>query len=240
MSALLPDSCLQNIDLHRNPPLPEGDCLQLIAAAATMTPAIKPTPNTWTLRFKHHRATVLLHVDPLQKLHSVRAELLKAVWQTARDGKLNGHAIPTDANDILLARPVDINDLTAGWEQLEADDGLEEALRQADAKGKSAASASASSKASKANKDIATDSPMGAGLTDGGVVAFKFRSEMEGARDQGGVDEGVDVEAGGEELEGETLVGEPGRQAWDVVLPSMDETCGENGERVTFGLKSEE
>lgn len=186
-----------------------------------MTPSIRPNSRTWTLRFKHHRTTVLLHVDPLQKLSSVRSELLQAVQQTHPDGTLNGHAIPETETDILLARPTDINDLSAGWELLERDDDLDNALEeQSSSKGKGKAGASKA----KTSKDKLTDCPQGAGLRDGGVVAFKFRGQTE--LEDKERDEGIDVEED-EKLDGETLVGDPAAEKWDVVVPSMEETYGD-------------
>ncbi|KAH9828044.1 hypothetical protein Tdes44962_MAKER02594 [Teratosphaeria destructans] len=188
-----------------------------------MTPSIKPTSKTWTVRFKHHRTTVLLHVDPLQKLSSVRAELLKAVQQTCPNGKLDGHTIPTNEADILLARPSDINNLSLGWDPLQHDPDLDAALTEADT-GKGKGKASVSAAPGKSGKSQVTDSVQGAGLRDGGVVAFKFRSEGDGGAQA--VDEGVDVEDE-DRLDGETLVGEPVTERWDVVVPSMEEIYGD-------------
>ncbi|TKA75653.1 hypothetical protein B0A55_05005 [Friedmanniomyces simplex] len=189
-----------------------------------MTPAIRPRPSTWILRFKHHRTTILLHVDPLQKLSSVRAELLKAVRQTCPHGTLNGHTVPDDEGDVLLARPVDSDDLSLGWQALEREDEVEKAVKE-DAKGKGKAAVGSS--ANKAGKDKLTACPQGVGLQDGGVVAFKFRSELDAvARDK---DEGIEVEEDDEDrLDGETLVGAGGPpEKWDVVVPTLEETYGD-------------
>jgi len=190
-----------------------------------MTPSIKLNSRTWTLRFKNHRSTILLHVDPLQQLNSVRAELLKAVRQSHPDGKLNGYAIPDDETDILLARPADINDLTLGWEPLEHDDSLDDALVEEKSTGKGKGKAG-SSKA-KSGKDKLSDCPQGAGLRDGGVVAFKFKGQAQAEREA--ADEGIEVEDE-EKLDGETLVGTETAEKWDVVVPSMEETYGDGEE----------
>ncbi|KAK5122583.1 hypothetical protein LTR85_003846 [Meristemomyces frigidus] len=188
-----------------------------------MTPAIKLTSTTWTLRFKHHRSTVLLHVDPLQSLSSVRAELLKAVLQTRPDGTLNGHAIPDSEADVLLARPADINDLSLGWEPLDRDDDLADALEEE----KSSSKGKGKAGASKTKAATITDCPQGAGLRDGGVVAFKFKSQQ--ARVEG--DAVIDIdEEGWEKLDEETLVGKPVPEKWDVVVPTLEETYREDGE----------
>ncbi|KAK4921001.1 hypothetical protein LTR49_011545 [Elasticomyces elasticus] len=175
-----------------------------------MTPTIRPKPTTWILRFKHHRTTVLLHVDPLQSLAVIRAELLKAVTQTNPSGRLNGRTIPQDANEVLLARPSDSQDLSLGWESLEVHE-VEGAARE-DGKGK--------------GKAVAV------GLQDGGVVAFKFRSELTAAaRDE---DEGIEVDEDDGGLDGETLVGEGAGapEKWDVVVPTMEETYGDGPPRL--------
>lgn len=176
-----------------------------------MTPSIQISPRTWTLRFKHHRSTILLHVDPLQNFPSIRAELLKAVKQTHPDGELNGISIPASANDILLARPVDGNNLNAGWKQLEKDD---DALFAEDEKGKGKGKVSV---AKAKGRESVGGCPKDAGLSNGGIVALKFREEMVGS-----VDGGEDGEG---DLEGDTLVGEPER--WDVVVPTVEETYGD-------------
>lgn len=60
------------------------------------------------------------------------------------------------------------------------------------------------------------DCPQGAGLRDGGIVAFKFRTE--------------DEEWGRVEGEGDEMVvaeDEAEREEWDVVVPTLEETYGE-------------
>ncbi|KAK5722753.1 hypothetical protein LTR15_005986 [Elasticomyces elasticus] len=195
-----------------------------------MTPTIRPKPTTWILRFKHHRTTVLLHVDPLQSLAAIRAELLKAVTQTNPSGRLNGHTIPQDANEVLLARPSDSQDLSLGWESLEVHE-VEGASRE-DGKGKGKAVVGSSTGAKRGSKDKLVDCPQAVGLQDGGVVAFKFRSEFTAAaRDE---DEGIEVDEEYGGLDGETLVGEGAGtpEKWDVVVPTMEETYGDGPPRL--------
>ncbi|KAK0355409.1 hypothetical protein LTR02_008797 [Friedmanniomyces endolithicus] len=184
-----------------------------------MTPAVRPKPSTWILRFKHHRTTILLHVDPLQEFTSIRAELLKAIQQTCPHGTLNGHAIPEDAGELLLARPVDSNDLSLGWKVLarEAGEGAEQEV-----KGKGKAPVVMANSGKKVVKGKPTDCPQAVGLRDGDMVAFKFRSEVgTGTRDQGEGDEG--------EQDGEKLVGEGGAlEKWDVVVPTLEDTYGDS------------
>jgi len=184
-----------------------------------MTPAIRPKSSTWILRFKHHRTTILLHVDPLQELTSIRAELLKAIQQTCPHGTLNGYAIPEDAGELLLARPVDSNDLSLGWKALggQAGEGAEQ-----EPKGKGKAPVAMANSGKKVVKGKPTDCPQAVGLRDGDMVAFRFRSEVGTAtRDQGEGDEG--------EQDGGTVVGESGAlEKWDVVVPTLEDTYGDS------------
>lgn len=191
-----------------------------------MAPAILPSPRSWILHFKHHRSTILLHVDPLQKLSSVRTELLAALYATQPSGLFNGHRIPDGEGEVILARPRDQNDLSAGWEKIGEDED-DELVPEEDKKGKGKAVVGSASAKGKASKDKITDCPQGVGLRDGGIVAFRFRSEAEGARKE--EDEGIDVDEEDEKLDGETLVGEPEKEVWDVVVPTMEETYGEEG-----------
>nr|POE92365.1 hypothetical protein CFP56_70436 [Quercus suber] len=175
-----------------------------------MTPSISISPRTWTLRFKHHRSTIILHVDPLQKFPLVRAELLKAIQQTNVGGQLNGVDVPSDCDAILLAKLKDNNNLRSGWEQLEKND--EDLFADDDMKGKGKAKAPAKS----SNKSAVRDCPQGAGLRDGSMVAFKFKSEAQA--------EGNGI------LDDEPFLSEP--ETWDVVIPSMEETYGDQDEGV--------
>ncbi|WPH01770.1 Hypothetical protein R9X50_00462200 [Acrodontium crateriforme] len=171
-----------------------------------MTPAIEPSGSTWTLRFKHNRSTVVLHVDPLQSFSSIRNELLKAIQQTHPSGTLNNHTIPSDADDILLARPVDINDLSLGWETLEQDDndGLFDETNRGKGKGKAVVGRGK-------GKENPTSCPKVAGLRDGGMVAFKFKSESVGE---------VEEE---DRLDDDTLVRGSRDEKWDVVLACAED-----------------
>ncbi|KAK3052990.1 hypothetical protein LTR09_006054 [Extremus antarcticus] len=176
-----------------------------------------PTPRTWTLRFKHHRSTILLHIDPIQTLPSIRRDLLAALTQTNPTGTFNTHTLPQNPDEILLAKPVDINDLSLGWETLASTSTTDS---ETSGKGKGKASSTASSVTK--GKNSLQDCPQGAGLRDGGVVAFKFKGQ---GGDEGGV---RDTQ---EEDEDEIVVAEedrgPRRELWDVVVPTLEETYGD-------------
>lgn len=171
----------------------------------------KPTPQTWTLRFKTHKTTLFLHIDKTQTFASIKTELLAALQETQvkppHNGTLNGVPIPENADDILLARPVDFNDLEAGWESLEdlGDEDIitDEVTPKAKGKGRSSVS----------NTGGFRECPLGAGLRDGCVVAFRFRSEDDEVDEDGE----MDVTGKGK--------GRCGK--WDVVVPSYDDVYGE-------------
>lgn len=121
----------------------------------------------WTLRFKHHKTTTLLHVDPLQSMISVKAELLRSLKDTHPNGQLSsGVAIPDTPSDIVLGKAKDVHDLTnGGWERVYTND--------------------ASLNEAKKKKVLPDDCPKGVGLKDGSVLAYKFKSEELDMEDEG-------------------------------------------------------
>lgn len=133
-----------------------------------MTP---PTPQTWTLRLKSHRTTVLLHTDPLSTFDTLKSKLYTALTETGLQLTEHGPsiALPSSFSDIQLGRPLDPLDPSAGftlgeWEDVEDDDvAIEDEADQGKGKGK-AARKTASAK----------DCPKGAGLRDGAVLAFRW------------------------------------------------------------------
>jgi hypothetical protein len=178
----------------------------------------QPSPKTWILRFKSHRTTILLHVDPLQTFSTIKAELLKALEQTHRDGTLDGHPIPKNCDEILLARPRDHNDLNLGFEPIESvlDDESDSVVGTGKGKGKAAATTSKGRPA----KGQLKDCPQGVGLRDHGVIAFRFRrkeDEVMPSAEMDEDDEGIAVSKEDMQVEEE----------WDVVVPSFEETYGE-------------
>ena len=86
-----------------------------------------PSQTTLTLRLKYKKSTTILHVDPLQSFESVAIELLRALHQTHPNGLLLGNVeIPTDAQEVLLAKANDIYDVSKGWTQLQTAEEPEE------------------------------------------------------------------------------------------------------------------
>jgi len=81
----------------------------------------EPNPSTWTLRLKHHKTTILLHIDPLQTLASLKEDLLLALQQTCPHQTLHGKQLPSAAGAFAIAKPRDPLDVAAkGWERLPA------------------------------------------------------------------------------------------------------------------------
>jgi len=195
-------------------------------------PDSNPPPRAWCLRFKLNRTTVVLHIDALQTLASVRSELLSALQATHPDGIFRGtlhdgtpveYPLPASAEDIAVAKQADINDPNAGWEAI--GDDLEEGLifdEDVSGKGKGKASTVAARPTKKnaaASKGV-NDNPQGAGLRDGGVVAFRFRLPEEKARRQRLIEGNLDVDEIAKEGMGDDT-------AWDVIMPTLEETYGE-------------
>lgn len=181
----------------------------------------KPSPLSWTLRFKRRKETILLHVDPLQTLTSIK-QTLADVWRDVH-GSIND--TDTTASDILLGLPLDKADLTKGFRAIETDsisstiegadgekfdDDLFGETRSKHNPSKSSPNKT-SSKGKRKSKGLVgvEDCPKTLGLRDGGVMAFRFRSDPwkggQGPEDEGFVDE----------------------EAWDVEVPTLDDCLGE-------------
>jgi len=180
-----------------------------------------PNPRTWTLRFKLHRTTILLHSDPQQRLSLLRAELLTALQTTHPHGFVEGKSgstynIPESYEDIILAKLRDQNDVHSGWERLikPNDFGFEDEAVSAKGKGKAGAAKSA-------GKGGVSECPQGVGLRDGAVVAFRFMTEAERQERSAGdeADEDVDEIA-------KAGIDEPA-EVWDVEMPTIESTYGE-------------
>jgi hypothetical protein len=191
-------------------------------------PDSNPPPRVWCLRFKLNRTTVVLHIDALQTLASIRSELLEALRATHPDGIFKGtlrdgtpvsYPLPANPEDIALAKQADPHDPNAGWEAI-GDDAEEGLIFDEDVKGKGKgkgrASAAPSRKSASSAKDV-NDCPQGAGLKDGSIVAFRFRLAEEKARRQRLIDGELDVDEIARDGMGDDA-------DWDVVMPTMEET----------------
>jgi hypothetical protein len=179
-------------------------------------PVYDPTPDVWTIKFKNARTTVVLYVYQLQSLQSIKVELLHALMTGNPSGQLNGATLPDSPNDIELAKPRDLsNPGTSGWQSIELDtqaDDFDADLFGGDQKSKGKGKA-------KANGSSHKDSPLGAGLKDNAIVAFRFRGQKTVSRPVGDdVDEGLGLEDDAE----------PGSDGWNVELPRFEDVYGLN------------
>jgi hypothetical protein len=147
-----------------------------------------PNPQTWTIRLKHHKSTVLIHVEPLLTLSTLKEELLAILNDVAHSGYFNGTKLPSSPSEILLARPVDPLEISLGWEPLEPEDEPEDPFNiDEDApKGKA--------------KKLESENLKAYGVKDNAVLAFKFKSEKSKGWD---VVQAVHIDEYGVENEGD-------------------------------------
>lgn len=124
-------------------------------------------------------------VAPDDSFTSVKERLLEAAKATQIKA-INGQPLPSEPDDLILGVLIDENEPNEGWVGLEIPE-LE------DDTGK---------KGSK-NSGVLNATPMGAGLRDGSVLAFRFRNEASDADDLVMDDE-----------------------KWDVVMPDIDDDDG--------------
>ncbi|KAL8873723.1 MAG: hypothetical protein Q9174_000854 [Haloplaca sp. 1 TL-2023] len=117
-----------------------------------------PNPQHLTLRFRQHKLTILLFVSPQDTIDSIKSKLLETIQSTGVN-EINGHRLPTNAEDISLGVPIDKNDISQGWVDLEIP-----ALDDNDGK------------KGKAKESILNKTPQGAGLKDGSLLAFRFQA----------------------------------------------------------------
>ncbi|KAF2492313.1 hypothetical protein BU16DRAFT_441395, partial [Lophium mytilinum] len=171
-----------------------------------------PTPTAWTLRLKHHRTTLLFHTDPLQTFATLKTQLLTALRETCPGEALDGTPLPSSPSEIILARPVDINDLSKGfvtgeWER----DGFgDEDMEDVEESGVGKKGKGRPKKVTQ----VAGDCPKGArNVKDGGVLAFSWGKERD--RREGKGKRRVEVNEDGE-----------AQEEWDVVLPSYEDSYG--------------
>ncbi|KAI4188599.1 MAG: hypothetical protein L6R41_002027 [Letrouitia leprolyta] len=125
-------------------------------------PSDTPNPQHWTLRFKHHKTTVLLFVAPHQSFTSVKEDLLHAIKAT-RVTEINGNPLPSNLEDVIFGVPIDGNDPSQGWINLEIPELEEDGGKKGNK-----------------NPSVLNATPIGAGLKDGMALAFKFRKQTSG------------------------------------------------------------
>ena len=198
----------------------------------------EPSPLTWTLRFKSHKTTVLLHVNPLQTFSSIKSQLYTALQDTSLRDYATGATVPlpSSPDDIRLGRPINVNDPHAGfvlgeWEVPSEDSGD-------DIKGKGKASAKGKGKARKSSSgedgDLASDTnikqcPKGAGLRDGAVLAFRWPGINTDEGDWVDVGGDVDMEQGERKKV----------DMWGVKIATFEDAYGVENEGDVGGGRSE-
>lgn len=75
------------------------------------------------MKFKSHKTTVVLHIDPLQSIQSIKEELLRVLTETQPQSLHSGTEMPTNASSISLAKPIEGHDPSSGWTELFDADG---------------------------------------------------------------------------------------------------------------------
>jgi len=125
----------------------------------------------------------LLLVPQSQPFTTIKLHLLEAIKATGIND-INGSPIPSDPEAIVFGLPIDKNDINKGWVPLKIPE-----LEDGDTKGKGIKKGT-----------VLNESPLGAGLKDGALLAFKFR-------------EGDDEEDA----------------KWDVIIPSYDDEPASQG-----------
>ena len=82
-------------------------------------------PSDWTIRFKHGRSTILLLVDPLTSLATIKESLLTTLAERFPAGipptPTNATTVshPSSSADVILASPKNELDLSKGWNEIE-------------------------------------------------------------------------------------------------------------------------
>jgi hypothetical protein len=170
-----------------------------------------PSPQTWTLRLKSRKTTVLLHVDPLDTFSTIKSHLYYALKDTGlKDPATNAPIpLPHSSANIQLARPVDVHDAQQGFQLGEWEFPVDDS-EDGGGKGKGKAKAGSKSNGGAATSN-AKDCPKGAGLKDGAVLAFRWVGD--GVWD-GGDDAGMEDRS----------------STWGVQLASFDDAYGERNE----------
>lgn len=179
-----------------------------------------PSAETWTLRLKSRKTTVLLHVDPLHTFSTIKSHLYAALEQTGFSDPDTETLIPLPASpaDIQLGRPVDPNDPRRGfmlgeWELPPVDDDNPPAADVGKGKGKAKAG-----RPSKGGVASARNCPKGADLKDGAVLAFRWKGDGNEWEDDEDLDPEVDRASGADAKKGVDM--------WGVKLASFEDSYG--------------
>ncbi|KAF2822654.1 hypothetical protein CC86DRAFT_81097 [Ophiobolus disseminans] len=181
---------------------------------------VEPSPQTWTLRLKAHKTTVLLHVDPLHTFSFIKSQLYDALKDTGLKHPKTHESIllPDSPDNIQFGRPVDLLNPQQGFQLA---DWEIPAVESEEDTGKGKGKAKAGKGASGGAKSGIADCPKGAGLKNGAVLAFRWVGD--------GAWDGDDDEAF-----------EDGANMWGVQLASFEDAYGvENQSDVGGGREFE-
>lgn len=114
-------------------------------------------------------------MDQSQSFTSIKQDLLEAILSTGLS-EINGHPLPSDPDDVILGVPIDKNDPDKGWINIRIPEAKEDEEE--------------GHKSKKVKRDsVVNSSPLGAGLKDGSMVAFRFKTDEE----DDSTEEGFDV-----------------------------------------------
>ena len=130
-------------------------------------------------------------MEQAQTFTLIKQELLEAIKKSGRT-EINGQAVPSNPEEVIFGVPKEKNDLTKGWvgldiPEVEVEDGM------------------GSKKKVGGKKSVLNASPLGAGLKDGAMLAFKFKKD------------GAKMDEDGLNLYDSN---------WDVVMPSYEDEYG--------------
>ena len=169
---------------------------QVITAEKGEQLARRPTSDHITLLFKKHKQTVLLSVIPTAPFPEIKSLLLCALKCRAIT-LIADEEVPDDPENIEFGVLKNKKDPSEGWVPLDIKE-----MEIIDGKG--------GKKKLGGKKSVLNESPAGASLGDGSMLAFRFRSRQKSVEPGGVGDAGSELD----------LAPDPG---WDVILPSYDD-----------------
>lgn len=159
-----------------------------------------PSAETITLLFKCHKSTTLLSVHPTRPFTDIKVLLLAALKARGLS-TLPGSSspLPENAEDLEFGVLADKKDASKGWIPLKIKERV-------------VTGSKGGNKKVGGNNSVMNESPLGASLTDGSLVAYRLKvSSKEMQVDEEDLDKGtpeVEMEDDGE---------------WNVVLPTFDD-----------------
>ncbi|MDI1490152.1 MAG: hypothetical protein OHK93_001352 [Ramalina farinacea] len=137
----------------------------------------KANQTDYTIRFKNHTTTIVLLCNPTQPFTSIKEDLLEAISATGIK-EINGSPIPSDPDDVILGVQLDREDIGKPWVNLEIPEFDDE---------------EAPTKKGVKKGSVLNKNPLGAGLKDGSLLAFRFRSAQKFDPNSMEVDDDWDV-----------------------------------------------